>query len=223
MHFLSHFYIDRHFNDPYFAVGALLPDIAPHFTKTYNGKIRKRELIYEGEIASIHSGVLRHYQVDGVFHDMEVFRALCRSIGVSMIEQGLDREYFRIWFLSHIAAEVMIDKLLVAKDNALMDEYYGLLSSVDINKLDVYLKTLVSSEESNKILANFGRFAEIKFLYHLHHTEGAAEGIIKTAHKAAGIVFGNDDRQKLLIALDNIETEIRYSSEILLDPRIYAR
>jgi hypothetical protein len=223
MHFLSHYHIDRHLQDPYFVLGALLPDIAPHFTKTYNEKIRKGELVYAGQSASIHAGVLRHYQVDGVFHAIDDFRDLCRRMGAAMIGQGLDREYFRIWFLSHIAAEVMIDKLLVAKDKALVDEYYGMLSSVDINKLDVYLKTLVSSEDSTKILANFGRFAEIKFLYNLHQTESAAEGIMRTAHKATGVVFGNGDRQKLLAALDNIENEIRYSSEILLDPRIYAR
>lgn len=217
MHFLSHYYVDRSENNPFLVLGSLLPDIAPHFTKTYNAVIRKREWQFEEPQASIHRGVLRHYEVDAVFHASQVFRDCCRRTSLSLAEQGLDRERYRFWFISHIITEAMLDRQLILEYPGLVMEYYEVLSSVDINMLDAYLNFIVAKDEKNKILANFIRYLDVRFLKYFEKVEGVAEGIIRTAQRATSVSFGEEDRNKLIAALHNIESDIRYSSKKLLE------
>jgi hypothetical protein len=216
MHFLSHYYVDRGKNNPFFVAGALLPDIAPGFTKTYNSRIRNKDLYLTDDVVYIHEGVLRHYELDAVFHASVAFRESCHKASQRMADEGLDRDKYRFWFLSHIATEVMLDRQLILSDTGLVDEYYGMLNSVDINILERYLNFVVDVEGKSKILINFIRFLEIRFLKHVGTIEGASEGIVRTVLKATGISFDDADRAKLEAALRNIEDDIRYTSEKLL-------
>lgn len=216
MHFLSHYYVDRSKNNPLFVLGALLPDIAPQFTKTYNSKIRYKDWEMPDDIRAIHLGVLRHYQVDAVFHNSSDFKDACKKAGEFMIHEGLDREKYRFWFLSHIAAELVLDFTLIADHPQLVTDYYNVLSSVDINKLTDYLNYIISNEEKTKILTNFMRFLDVRFLQYFDNMEGVAEGITRTAHRAIGVKFTDMDRQRLIAALHNIANDIRYRSENLL-------
>jgi hypothetical protein len=216
MHFLSHYYLDRGRYNPLFVTGSLLPDIAHGFTKTYNSVIRKGGRTYAGDDEMIHRGVLRHYEVDALFHGSGTFRQVCTFASDTMISEGLDREKYRLWFLSHIAAEVVLDIILIRQNPGIVQEYYDVLSSVEINKLDVYLNSIVAPDEKSKIMANFNRFKEVKFLFNLDRIEGAAEGIIRTAYRATGVVFPDVDRAKLMAALHNIENDMRYRSGKLL-------
>ena len=77
MHFLSHYYVDRGYDNPYHVLGALLPDISPHFTRTYNSVIRRHEWDLDGDAGEIHKGVLRHYYVDAQFHSSLYFQKAC--------------------------------------------------------------------------------------------------------------------------------------------------
>jgi hypothetical protein len=217
MHFLSHYYVDRGRNDPLFALGALIPDITPHFTRTYNSKIRNKKWELDGPAAAVHRGILRHYELDAAFHSSTVFRDCCSRAGISMAEAGLDREKYRFWFLGHIVTEVLLDRQLILLNPGLVDEYYNVLSSVDTNKFDAYLYFNDSNEEKSKILSNFIMFLDIKFLRHLEKIEGAAEGITRTVYRATGVAFTDEDRERLIAALHNIENDIRYSSKKLLE------
>ena len=216
MHFLSHYYVDRNKNNPLFVSGALLPDIAPHFTKTYNSKIRNREWNIDEPVASVHRGVLRHYELDAAFHSSLEFKESCTGAGMYMEREGLDREKYRFWFLSHIVTEMLIDRQLILEEPGLVNEYYEVLSSVDTNKLDAYLNLIVSNEEKSKILTNFIRFMEVRFLKYFESMDGAAEGIVRTVLRATGVAFSDEDRKRLIAALHNIENDRRYSSKNLL-------
>ena len=217
LHFLSHYFIDRLEHNPYLVVGALLPDIAPHFTQTYNRKIRNKVWDLEEPMRTIHRGVLRHYEADGAFHQSPTFSELCKTAIQCMMQTGLDRNRFRLSFLAHIAVEVLLDRWLIVENKHLTDAYYNILNEVAFNKLDSYLSNVVSEIEKTKILNNFMRFKEVQFLYHLIQIEGAAEGIMRTAHRAATIIFSAEEKQKLIAALHNIESQIRYRGEKLLE------
>jgi hypothetical protein len=217
MHFLSHYYVDRQRNNPLFVLGALVPDIVPHFTKTYNHKIRYTEWDLQEPLLSLHQGVLRHYELDAAFHSSLVFKESCAFATECMLQEGLDREKYRFWFLAHIVTEVMLDRQLIIENPGLVDEYYEMLRNVDINKFDAYLNFLVSEGEKNKILTNFIRFLDVRFLQYMKTTDGAAEGIVRTAQRATGVTFPDIDRGKLIAALHNIEDGMRYRSEKLLE------
>ena len=217
MHFLSHYYVDRNKNNPLFAAGALLPDIAPHFTRTYNSRIRNKEWDLTEPVASVHNGVLRHYELDAIFHNSVVFKESCSYASTCMANEGLDREKYRFWFLGHIVTEVMLDRQLILLYPNLVNEYYGLLSSVDINILDTYVNIIVAADDKSKILSNFIKFLDAKFLRHVENIDGAAERIVRTVLRATGVVFAEEDKIKLIAALHNIDTHIRYRTGKLLE------
>lgn len=217
MHFLSHYYVDRQRDNPLFVLGALVPDIVPHFTKTYNAKIRNRVWELPEALVPLHGGVLRHYELDAAFHSSLVFKESCVFASECMLREGLDKEKYRFWFLGHIVTEVMLDRQLIIENPGLIDEYYEVLNSVDTYKFGAYLNFLVPEEEKSKILTNFIRFLEVKFLQYMKTTDGAAEGIVRTAHRATGVTFPDIDRIKLIAALHNIEDGMRYRSKKLLD------
>jgi hypothetical protein len=132
-------------------------------------------------------------------------------------QAGLDREKYRFWFLGHIVTEVLLDRQLILLDPDLVKEYYDMLNSVDINKLSAYLNLIVSEEEKNKILTNFIKFLDVRFLRYLEQMDGAAEGIVRTVLRATGVAFTDDDKKRLIAALHNIENDMRYRSKNLLN------
>jgi len=217
MHFLSHYYVDRSRHNPSFVFGALLPDIAPHFTKTYNGKIRNSAWGLEEPGTSLHRGVLRHFELDAAFHNSVAFKAACSFASERLEEAGLDRQLYRFWFLGHIAVEVLLDRQLILANPSLVDEYYDVLSSVDIDKFDAYFKLISTEDEKRKILSTFMRFMDVRFLQYMKTMDGAVEGLSKTIQRAIHVDITNSDREKLTIALHNIEKEMRYRSKKLLE------
>ena len=217
MHFLSHYYVDRNKYNPLFVSGALLPDIAPHFTRTYNSKIRNRLWNLDEPVASVHRGILRHYELDAAFHSSLVFKESCSNASACMEKAGFDRERYRVWFLGHIVTEVLLDRQLILSEPDLVKEYYDVLSSVDINKLSAYLNLMVDEEEKSKILTNFIKFLDVRFLRYLEQMDGAAEGIVRTVLRATGVTFTDEDRKRLIAALHNIENDMRYRSKNLLN------
>jgi hypothetical protein len=217
LNFLSHYYLDSNQQNPHHTLGSLIPDIAPHFTHIYNQSIRSKAYNLPEPLASIHQGILRHYTVDAAFHNKAEFKTLCTIANQTMVAAGLNREVYRLFFVSHIAVEILLDRYLIARDSALIDSYYySLLSTIHMEGLKLYLENIVSPSITSQILVNFERFKQVSFLYHIRTLEGAAEAIIRTLRKATGIELMRDDRAKLIIALYNIELEMRYKCENLL-------
>ncbi len=217
MHFLSHYYVDRHTADPYRVVGALLPDISPGFTRTYNAVIRKNDWTLKQGSAHIHEGVLRHYDVDRQFHGSAVFEEAVAHALHTLIGSGLDRDRYRLSFIAHIAVELLLDRLLIGTDPGLVNVYYSLLESVERDKLGVYLNRIMPDSQVQRTLQAFDRFMEIRFLQYFDRTDGAAEGIVRTTKRAIGVDFTAEDRAKLLGALHNIEGDMRYRWHKLLE------
>ena len=111
----------------------------------------------------------------------------------------------------------MLDRQLILQNKGLVDEYYSVLNSVDTYKFNAYFYFNVSEEEKNKILSNFIKFLDVRFLQYLTEIDGAVEGIVRTVHKVIGVAFTDEDRVRLITALHNIESDIRYSSKKLLE------
>ncbi len=76
---------------------------------------------------------------------------------------------------------------------------------------------MVDEEEKSKILTNFIKFLDVRFLRYLEQMDGAAEGIVRTVLRATGVTFTDEDRKRLIAALHNIENDMRYRSKNLLN------
>ena len=223
MYFLSHFFVDRNRNDPYFAVGTLIPDLATGFTKTYNSKIRNKSFDIKGNEAAIHQGILRHFELDKIFHTSPLFLHHCEKAKQQLIYSQLNRDRLRLSVIAHLGVEMLLDHWLILNFEGIVTSYYKLLQQVDVEILNSYLDKILPEVGKQRFLSNFMRFKEVEFLKYLEKPDGTVTGIVKTYEMATGVVFEKEEEEKLLRALHNIKNDMRYSSEKLLDLNISGR
>lgn len=129
MNFLSHYYLDHDVDDSLFVVGASTPDLLSIFDrkiKFKEGHISKR--VQDSEVTaeqqSFYQGVIRHFQVDKLFHSSDFFHEETTQLSHKLREAFPDADIQRSFFLAHILLELTLDRLLIQKDESLLYQFY---------------------------------------------------------------------------------------------------
>lgn len=163
MNFLSHFYFDRHCNDPNIVLGTVLPDLVKNARKDWNLHPEKREVLFTGAMEiSILRGWKRHLTVDRHFHNSAFFVKHTNAIRMA-ITPVLVHSQVRPSFLAHIALEVMLDSILLM-DNVLdADQLYANLRRSDRTSLTNFLE-LNMMDDIVHFFKFFDKFLEINYL-----------------------------------------------------------
>jgi hypothetical protein len=128
MHYLAHYTIDRAHAEPYFTLGLILPDIYRGFSRIYNLHLRHAQP-GDGISCAIHSGIQRHYQGDGAFHNSLSFHEACEMVekeSKALVEVSLPR----LFFLSHILVELLFDKMLLIHHPDIEADLYQKLQQI---------------------------------------------------------------------------------------------
>ena len=103
MNFLSHFYFDRHSQDPHLVLGTVLPDLVKNARKDWNIHPEKKVELFTGNIdKAILKGWKRHLAVDRHFHNSNFFFAHTSTIR-ERIAPALQDSVVRPSFLAHIS------------------------------------------------------------------------------------------------------------------------
>jgi len=128
MNFLSHFYLDRDLNDSWFFLGVSTPDLVSIFDRNVRLKKNRMPLIRENENSeaeiSFYNGCLRHIEVDGIFHTSDFFAEETRIISQLLRKNYPKKELNRTFFISHVAFELILDKILIQETQGLVESYY---------------------------------------------------------------------------------------------------
>lgn len=145
MNFLSHFYFDRHSEDPHLVLGTILPDLVKNARKDWNLHPEKKIEFYDSEVEhSILAGWNRHLAVDRHFHNSNFFHSHTRAIKKLMLP-ALENSVVRPSFLAHISLELMLDSTLLTENHLDAEDLYEHLRQSDralvkrfleINQLD---------------------------------------------------------------------------------------
>ena len=161
MNYFSHFFVDGIPNQHEYNTGLLLPDIT-------RGKIKsfKNELVF----TSIHSlnfykGCNAHYAADKKFHASVFFNDILGQslslIKAAPFSVGLNRK----WFLAHILAELMLDRIIIKEHPEALNEFYYSLQAIDDNHLTEFLK-LYGMNEFNSFFEFFNHFRKVQYIYY---------------------------------------------------------
>jgi len=129
MNFLSHFFLDRQIDDSLFVVGACTPDLLSVFDRKIKFKERevsKRVLNSQlsPEQQSFYQGVIRHFQVDKLFHSSDFFHSETQRLGQDLREAFPNQEIKRSFFVAHILLELVLDRLLIHEDEKYLSTFY---------------------------------------------------------------------------------------------------
>lgn len=163
MNFLSHFYFDRHSEDPNLVLGAVLPDLVKNACKDWNLHPEKNEHLFASNPEkAILEGWKKHLKVDRHFHNSNFFIVHTREIKKAIIP-ALSNSVVRPSFLAHIALELMLDSTLLTEEHVKTHEFYDHLRKADPTTLRRFLESN-NLGDTKRFFIFFNKFIENQYL-----------------------------------------------------------
>jgi len=174
MNFIAHYYMDRHVEDSYFFLGVNAPDLV----SIHNRRVRLKEhnlpLLMENDASereiNFYNGVLRHLEVDRVFHTSPFFERETEILGQLFRERFSEGTIKRSYFLAHILFELMLDRVMMVDDPSLLSRYYGHWENVSNTEI-VHLTEWMAGKHLPGYASFLKKFVRKKYLYHYQEIE----------------------------------------------------
>lgn len=168
MNFIAHYFLDRNLDDSLFFAGVSTPDLVSIFDRTIRLKEKRMPLIMEHEGTqaelSFYNGVMRHFEVDRIFHTSDFFkqevRILCDEFNQVVGERKVQRDFF----VAHILFELALDKVLIHQNSTLVDDFYTHLNSRSLDEI-VRLTEWVTHTPMPSYNGYLRKFIHRKYLY----------------------------------------------------------
>lgn len=164
MNYLAHAY--RFLDDPYFVAGTALPDWMSVIDRKNRARRRFAEPVTEDcdpQIAALAKGCVQHHDDDDWFHRSDAFVEMSTRFAVelrTLLATGLGHQ---AGFVGHIAVELLLDSVLVARHPGILDDYYSSLASLNREKLQEAANK-ICPRPVTRLTALLPRFIEERFL-----------------------------------------------------------
>lgn len=163
MNFLSHFYFDRHSNDPNLVLGTVLPDLVKNARKDWKLHPNKKPDLFKTVIQkSILRGWNRHLAVDRYFHNSGFFIKHTGAIRIA-IAPILKNSVVRPSFIAHISLELMLDSILLRENMIAANDLYQNLHKSDRKELQYFLE-LNRIDDTAHFFKFYDQFLAAKYL-----------------------------------------------------------
>ncbi len=169
MNFVSHYFLDQaRSSSSHFFFGVITPDLVGVFDRRI--KLKPHSLppieadhVSMGEL-SFYKGVLRHFEVDAVFHTSVFFNRETKLLQEELREYFDEETLPRSYFIAHILLELLLDKVLIeAHPEVLPTFYQHLLNIPSLQQLE--LTEWVCRAKMHRYQAYLMRFQERQYLY----------------------------------------------------------
>ena len=166
MNFLSHYFRIKDTN-PYYKIGAAIPDIYPKFSFYFNKYLAKENLEEETNqtFQCISKGILKHYDDDVIFHQREEFKAFLHEMIVFMQNHPYLKDIQRKNFLAHIFYEIWLDHLIVLNYPGIEKDFYNDLSLIDKSIIESFVEKKINDKVANQLfLKQFSSFTKHEYM-----------------------------------------------------------
>jgi hypothetical protein len=211
MHFLSHYYIEQPVDNPLFITGLVIPDLASGFTKTFNSIIQKAECPQDKNLAHIHKGIVAHYTADKRFHNSNEFMQHTERAMHSFIKEGLKRERLRLSVIAHLTVEMLIDRQIILNNESVCNQFYKAIVQADESLLETYFRHFALNHVITRFFVNFHFFKQRQFLYLFKDPEKIVFALNRIYNSVTGTEFTEDEKERFLATIHNIDRKMRYS------------
>lgn len=221
MNFISHFYLDRHMDDSLFVVGTCTPDLVSIFDR----KVRLKEsaiskLVQDTEVSpeqlSFYQGVIRHFQVDRLFHTSDFFYSETRQLSQQLREAFPATHIQRSFFVAHVLLELILDRLLIHNDELLLNNFYQHFE----NCSEKQIVSLTSWLTGGSKLPSYGdfisRFTRDKHIYRYKEIEYIIYVLKRILRRVGIFEYDYLNSQAFIFHLQQYEFELskRYRSAL---------
>ena len=186
MNLVSHFFLDKDRKDRFFFVGVCSPDLVSNFNRKIRLKKSSLPLLRENEITpdqlNFYQGVLRHFEVDRLFHSSPFFKEETAYLTGLLKTTLKDFEVKRAFFVAHIMLELVLDRVLIRRHKDLLLDFYKNFQQHDVPKLVQYTEWLAQEPMAGYDLF-LQKFASRQFLYRyvdLRYLSNVLRNILQT-------------------------------------------
>jgi hypothetical protein len=217
MHFLSHYYTELPADNPFFIAALTIPDLSPRFSKVYNSVIKRGDHPKEENLAQIHRGILAHYEGDRKFHNSKAFVQHTHLALQSLLGEGLDRNRLRLSVIAHLLVEMLIDRQIILEQEHIGKQFYSAIVQADESVLETYFRHFALNHDKRAFFANFQFFKQRQFLYLFKEPEKIVFGLNRIYSSVTGVEFTEDETNRFLAAVHNIDRRMRYSWQEILN------
>lgn len=168
MNLISHFFLDKNRNDRFFFVGVSTPDLVSNFDRTIRLKAARLPILMETDTrenqVQFYNGVLRHFEVDRLFHSSPFFQQETRFLSQELRFTFGNDQIERAYFVAHILLELILDRVLIRRHKDLVQNFYDHFQERDVPELVEYTEWV--AQEKMPGYGDFLRqFASKQFLY----------------------------------------------------------
>ncbi|MFN0202459.1 MAG: hypothetical protein ACKVTZ_13120 [Bacteroidia bacterium] len=213
---MSHYFLDQQIENHHFILGVCSPDLISIFNREVRFKARKIEAqhLSSTDYAFL-QGVLRHFEVDAVFHSCQFFEEETQFISLQLKEIFGDVARRR-FFVAHILLELLIDKILIAQNPNLVDDFYLRFEKIGI-------PPLVQMSEALALMPlpsydNFlEKFLSNQYLYHYSEAEYICFVLKRLLHRVHIEDNHYIDTPEFLQLLEDYEKRLEISLPQLFD------
>lgn len=178
MNYLAHFQMARRLStEPEFHLGSLLPDIL----SAYDRQIRFRRAFPTSRTA-LAGGIRCHLDADESFHRSAFFKD-CNDHILSILLRRMPRTGIRLFFLSHVTVEFLLDHLLMERDPRSGTALYDSLSRCSMTDVGGYLADMFGRTPAS-ITHHLDTFLALRFILTYGTFDGLAHGISAVLRRA---------------------------------------
>jgi len=164
MNLVSHYYFDNISGKPYFNFGLLLPDMMSIYKRNWRFSDKKFSCSLTPTESESIGGVLKHLELDSLFHQSDYFINYTGKIKKMMVSESLNYEKPRKHFISHILLELIIDKVIIKNNPVILERFFNDLALIEKKEIEALFK------DTHTIIAEgfylfLNKFRQKKFLY----------------------------------------------------------
>ena len=202
MNFLAHHFFFATDN-AWYNTGLILPD----WSRSAKGRrklewMAKHDLAYKEE--ALWMGCQKHYEADHWFHECAYFSETTHSIEKDLAHvqgQGLFNSQ-RKWFLAHLLAEMLLDRLIMDRHTTALDQFYADLRKVPYDDLEGFLLQ-AGKEDMGRFPQAHKGFIESEFIRYYSSDKGLAESLSRVVQRTGQAALSAEEIQILSRLMPN--------------------
>jgi hypothetical protein len=209
MNYLAHYVVARRESgNPDFLLGAVLPDIVSAWQRQHRFVQRTvTERIKQSDGALWH-GIDHHLQSDARFHRMPLFKMANESFFKSFIEHLRPHTEVRIFFLSHVSVEFLLDHLLLEDEPRLSDMFYGAIARCDTSRVAGVLSEYFQTD-GPLLESHLRSFLRLRFIDAYRHLDGLLHGLNGMLRRTGQSILQGQASDKWLSLMESEKVPFR--------------
>lgn len=209
--------MDRKDERPYFMVGCILPDLYRSFHKDI--RVRHKHITIKHSstevINHINEGILRHLEIDRLFHTSSFFKQHTKKITAILKQHSFEHIDKYFFFLSHILIELMLDRILIKQYPKLTEQFYLTLDKIEEKYLEMHLKSINFVEHARGFNLFFNQFRRAQYLKGYIDNEKLIFALNKIWGRIGQQPFSSQDKKELNAVINEIENILTNEVPIL--------